>query len=49
MYGTFERTGLLAKLGKENVFRADRELLGSTRRAMAHAEALASELGESDP
>jgi sulfate permease, SulP family len=49
MYGTFERTGLLAKLGEDNVFRADRELLGSTRRAMAHAEALASELGQSDP
>lgn len=48
MYGTFERTGLLAKLGKDAVFRAERELLGSTRRAMAHAHALARGIGERD-
>jgi SulP family sulfate permease len=41
MYSTFERAGLLAKLGQDAVFRADRELLGSTRRAMSYAATLA--------
>jgi SulP family sulfate permease len=40
MYSTFERAGLLAKLGADAVFRADRELLGSTRRAMEYADSL---------
>jgi anti-anti-sigma regulatory factor len=48
MYRTFERTGLLAKLGKDAVFRAERELLGSTHRAMAHADALASEIASEE-
>ena len=42
MYGTFERSGLLPKIGEDAIFRADRELLGSTRRAIAYAHALAA-------
>lgn len=41
MYGTFERSGLLPKLGEENVFRAERELLLSTRKALRYAHQLA--------
>jgi SulP family sulfate permease len=41
MYGTFERSGLLPKIGEDAIFRADRELLGSTRRAIAYAHELA--------
>lgn len=42
MYGVFERAGLLEKVGKENIFVAERELLASTRRAIAYAETLAA-------
>jgi len=42
MYGTLKRAGLLAKLGEENVFPAERELLASTRHALAFAHKLAS-------
>jgi SulP family sulfate permease len=41
MYGTFERAGLLAKFGENAIFRAEPELLASTRKALAHAHALA--------
>jgi SulP family sulfate permease len=41
MYGTFERSGLLEKIGADAIFPADRELLGSTRRAIAYAHQLA--------
>jgi SulP family sulfate permease len=41
MYGTFERAGFLPQIGEDAIFRADRELLGSTRRAIAYAHALA--------
>ena len=41
MYGTLERAGLLAKIGEDAIFPADRELLGSTRRALAYAHQLA--------
>jgi len=41
MYGTFERSGLLPKIGEDAIFHADRELLGSTRRAIAYAHELA--------
>ena len=40
MYSTFQRAGLLATLGEDGVFRADRELLGSTRQAMEYADRL---------
>jgi SulP family sulfate permease len=42
MYGTLERAGLLAKIGQDAIFPADRELLGSTRRALAYAHKLAN-------
>jgi SulP family sulfate permease len=42
MYGTFERAGLLAKFGENAIFRAEPELLASTRKALAHAHALAA-------
>jgi SulP family sulfate permease len=42
MYGTFKRAGLLEELGEENVFRAETELLASTRHALAFAERLAA-------
>jgi SulP family sulfate permease len=45
MYSTFQRAGLLATLGEDAVFRADRELLGSTRRAMEYADALVATRG----
>ncbi len=41
MYGTLERAGLIAELGQDCVFRAESELLASTRRAMAFALELA--------
>ena len=41
MYGTFERSGLLPLIGEDAIFPADRELLGSTRRAIAYAHELA--------
>ncbi len=37
MYGTFERAGLLAKFGENGIFRAEPELLASTRKALAYA------------
>lgn len=40
MYSTFERAGLLPKLGEDGLFLAERELLGSTRRAMSYADLL---------
>lgn len=43
MYGTFERAGLLPKIGEENLFRAEPELLASTRKALAYANRLAVE------
>jgi SulP family sulfate permease len=45
MYGTFERAGLLAKFGENAIFRAEPELLASTRRALAYAHKLASQRG----
>jgi SulP family sulfate permease len=42
MYGTFERANLLAKFGDNAIFRAEPELLSSTRKALAHAHALAA-------
>jgi SulP family sulfate permease len=42
MYGTLERAGLLAKLGTDAVFPAEREVLASTRHAVLHAQQLAS-------
>ena len=41
MYGTFERAGLLPKIGEDSLFRAESELLASTRKALAFAHALA--------
>jgi SulP family sulfate permease len=41
MKGTFERAGFLPQLGEDAIFPADRELLGSTRRALAYARELA--------
>ncbi|MBC7171575.1 MAG: sodium-independent anion transporter [Polyangiaceae bacterium] len=42
MYGTFERAGLLGKIGEDAIFRAEDELLASTRRALAFANDLAA-------
>jgi SulP family sulfate permease len=41
MYGTLLRAGFLPQLGEDAIFLADRELLGSTRRAIAYARELA--------
>jgi SulP family sulfate permease len=41
MYGTFERANLLGKFGANAIFRAEPELLSSTKKALAHAHALA--------
>ncbi|MEY4583301.1 MAG: hypothetical protein RL701_8004 [Pseudomonadota bacterium] len=41
MYGTFQRAGFLTQLGDDAIFLADRELLGSTRKAVAYARQLA--------
>jgi SulP family sulfate permease len=41
MYGTFQRAGFLPQLGEDAIFQADRELLGSTRRALNYARDLA--------
>ncbi len=41
MYGTFERAGLLGKIGEDAIFRAEREFLASTWKAIAFADALA--------
>jgi SulP family sulfate permease len=40
MYGTFERAGLIPELGEDALFRAEREILGSTRRAVRYAQEL---------
>jgi len=40
MYGTFERAGLLDKIGKDALFVAERELLASTKQAVAYAHHL---------
>ena len=44
MYGTFERAGLIPELGEDSIFRAEREILGSTRRAVRYAQELAAQL-----
>ena len=41
MKATFERAGFLPQLGEDAIFLADRELLGSTRRALGYARELA--------
>jgi SulP family sulfate permease len=41
MHGTLERSGLLPTIGEDAIFPADRELLGSTRRAINYAHELA--------
>lgn len=43
MYGVFERAGLLEKIGEDSIFRAEREFLLSTRRAIAFAQKLSAE------
>ena len=43
MYGVFERAGLLEKIGEDSIFRAEREFLLSTRRAIAYAQKLSAE------
>lgn len=43
MYGTFERAGLLPKFGENAIFRAEPELLSSTRKALAYAHKLSAE------
>ncbi len=48
MYGTFERAGLLPKIGVDAVFPAERELLASTRKALVFAHRLAEESLEPD-
>jgi sulfate permease, SulP family len=40
MYGTFERAGLLPRLGADALFLAERELLASTRHAVQYAHTL---------
>jgi len=40
MYGTFERAGLLYRMGSDALFVAEREMLASTRHAMDHARTL---------
>ncbi len=42
MYGTFERAGLLPRIGADALFRAERELLASTRHALRYAHQLAA-------
>jgi SulP family sulfate permease len=41
MYGTLERAGLLSKFGENAIFRAEPEMLSSTRKALAYAHELA--------
>ena len=45
MYGTLERAGLLSKFGEHGIFRAEPELLASTRRALAYAHERAASHG----
>jgi anti-anti-sigma regulatory factor len=42
MYGTFERAGLVPTIGEDALFKAEREILASTKNAMAYAHQLAS-------
>lgn len=42
MYGTFERAGLIPEIGADAMFVAEREILGSTRRAVRYAQELAA-------
>ena len=42
MYGVFERAGLLEKIGQDSIFEAQRDLLLSTRRAIAYARGLSA-------
>jgi SulP family sulfate permease len=44
MYGTFERAGLIPELGADALFVAEREMLGSTRRAVRYARELVAKL-----
>jgi sulfate permease, SulP family len=37
MHGTFERAGLLQRIGSDAIFQVERELLGATRHAVAYA------------
>ncbi|MFT3925455.1 MAG: SulP family inorganic anion transporter [Myxococcales bacterium] len=41
MYGTFERAGLVPVIGDDALFKAEREILASTRHAMEYAHKLA--------
>ena len=41
MHGTFERAGLIPRIGADALFPAERELLASTRRAIEYAHAIA--------
>jgi SulP family sulfate permease len=43
MYGTFERAGLLSSIGPDAIFRAEREVLAATRRALEYAKELAGQ------
>ncbi|MET0341223.1 MAG: SulP family inorganic anion transporter [Polyangiales bacterium] len=43
MHGTFERAGLLPMLGEDALFSAEREILASTRHAIAYARQLVNE------
>ncbi len=52
MYGVFERAGLLEKIGEDSIFQTERDLLLSTRRAIAYAHQLSEEAAvaaEADP
>jgi sulfate permease, SulP family len=40
MHGTFERAGLLQRIGSDAIFHVERELLGATRHAVAYAHQL---------
>jgi SulP family sulfate permease len=44
MYGTFERAGLIPEIGQDAMFVAEREMLGSTRRAVRYARELAAKV-----
>jgi SulP family sulfate permease len=41
MYGTFERAGLLERMGQDAIFRAERGVLDSTRKAVRFAHSIA--------
>jgi hypothetical protein len=41
MLGTFERAGLIPRIGADALFPAESELLGSTRRAIRYAQLIA--------